>query len=106
MMSYTLAAAAHDVKHPGVNNAFLVEKRDDLANVYHEDAVLESHSIATLFGILQNPKFDIFSELDNAQYKKVRKLIIGAILATDMARHFDKLGKFKQLVLQDDLDPK
>ena len=59
MMAYTLAAAAHDVKHPGVNNAFLVEKRDELANLYHEDAVLESHSIATLFGILNQDKFDL-----------------------------------------------
>ena len=59
IMSYTLAAAAHDVRHPGVNNAFLVEKRDDLANIYHEDAVLESHSIACLFGILNKPKFDL-----------------------------------------------
>ena len=95
IMSYTLAAAAHDVKHPGVNNAFLVEKRDYLANIYHEDAVLESHSIATLFSILHQSQFDLFSSLDNAQYKKVRKIIIGAILATDMARHFDKLGRFK-----------
>ena len=61
LMSYTLAAAAHDVKHPGVNNAFLVEKRDPLANMYHEDAVLESHSIATLFGILGKSKYDIFN---------------------------------------------
>lgn len=64
-MSYTLAAAAHDVKHPGVNNAFLIEKRDELANIYHEDAVLESHSIAVLFGILNKPKYDIFNQLDH-----------------------------------------
>ena len=31
--------------------------------------------------------------------------MIGAILATDMAKHFDKLSILKNKILSDDLDP-
>ena len=72
-MAYTLAAAAHDVAHPGYNNVFLIEKRDELANKYHDESVLESHHIAITFGILSKDKFNIFNELDSKEYKRIRK---------------------------------
>ena len=39
-------------------------------------------------------------------FKRVRKLIIGAILATDMSQHFNKLAVFKGKMLSNEFDPK
>jgi hypothetical protein len=52
MMSYILAAACHDVDHPGVNNIFLIESRDKLAIRYNDISVLENHHVATTFDVL------------------------------------------------------
>ena len=51
-MSYILAAACHDVDHPGVNNIFLIESSDKLAIRYNDVSVLENHHVATSFDIL------------------------------------------------------
>ena len=61
-------------------------------------AVLENHHVATTFKMLQEKHLDIFSGLKVVQYKRVRKNMVGAILATDMAEHFKKLGGFKTAV--------
>ncbi|CDJ47284.1 3', 5'-cyclic nucleotide phosphodiesterase domain-containing protein, putative [Eimeria brunetti] len=41
-----LAALAHDVDHPGVNNCSLIEEHHPLAIVYNDKAVLENHHAA------------------------------------------------------------
>jgi hypothetical protein len=48
-----VAAVAHDVGHPGVNNAFLINIKDELAMRYNDISVLENHHCATLFRILE-----------------------------------------------------
>ena len=54
--------------------------------------------------MLQQKNLDIFSNLKVVQYKRVRKNMVGAILATDMAEHFKKLGGFKTAVLDENFD--
>ena len=90
VMAYTLAAACHDVDHPGFSNPFLIEKRDKLAIRYNDESVLENHHIATAFGILGEDRYSVFHDLSNSDFKRVRKIMIGAILSTDMSRHFSK----------------
>ncbi|CDJ43320.1 3', 5'-cyclic nucleotide phosphodiesterase domain-containing protein, putative [Eimeria tenella] len=41
-----LAALAHDVDHPGVNNSSLCEEQHPLAIIYNDKAVLENHHAA------------------------------------------------------------
>ena len=53
MMSYILAGACHDVNHPGFNNPFLIEKKDDIAIKYNDISVLENFHVATTFEILK-----------------------------------------------------
>ena len=48
----------------------------------------------------------MFENLDQETFKRVRKLIIGAILATDMSNHFNKLAVFKGKILSNDFDAK
>jgi len=89
------AALAHDVGHPGFNNAFLVQSQDPLAKVYNDHSVLENMHSATLFSILKTKQSDITQALKREDYLVFRKLAIALILATDLQRHFDKQAEFK-----------
>ena len=52
MMSFTIAAACHDVGHPGVTNIFLIETKAELAIRYNDSMVLENFHVATTYEIL------------------------------------------------------
>eukprot|EP00164_Ancoracysta_twista_P004940 GFYU01006720.1.p1 GENE.GFYU01006720.1~~GFYU01006720.1.p1 ORF type:complete len:536 (+),score=130.95 GFYU01006720.1:349-1956(+) len=90
-----IASAAHDLAHPGVNNGFLVNTSADLAYLYNDQSILENHHCATLFNILRDSKFDILEGMDASQKTEFRQLVITMILATDMAKHFEALARFK-----------
>jgi len=105
LMSYILAGACHDLGHPGFNNLFLIEKGDEIAVRYNDASVLENYHAANSFAIINQERYNIFAELSPSEYKRVRKQIIGAILATDMALHFSKVGIFKGKIENDELDP-
>lgn len=44
-----IAAATHDIDHPGRSSAFLCNSDDRLALLYNDICVLESHHAATTF---------------------------------------------------------
>uniref|UniRef100_A0A3Q2P4Z4 Phosphodiesterase n=1 Tax=Fundulus heteroclitus TaxID=8078 RepID=A0A3Q2P4Z4_FUNHE len=48
-----MAAAAHDVDHPGVNQPFLIKTRHHLASLYQNTSVLESHHWRSTVGMLR-----------------------------------------------------
>lgn len=48
-----IAAAIHDVGHPGNNNNFEVNSKSPLAVTYNDRSVLENFHLATAFRILQ-----------------------------------------------------
>ena len=89
-----IAAVGHDIGHLGVNNSFLVNSDDPLALQYNDRSVLESMHIATLFRVLQKPGCRLFAALDKTEYRAVRKLIIDAIMATDLASHAAGIARF------------
>lgn len=90
-----VAAAAHDISHPGVTNGFLIATKSKLAITYSDDSVLERMHVAELYRILSHDKFDIFSHMAPSVKIEIRKIIIGMILATDLARHFPRISKLK-----------
>ena len=51
--SLMVAALAHDLDHPGVSNAFLVNTRDPLATVYNDSSVLENAHVAALYNLIR-----------------------------------------------------
>ena len=104
MFCYIVSAACHDIDHPGMGNLFLIETKDRVALRYNDISVLENFHIANTFEIIQQDKYDILRDFDKATYKKIRKLMIGAILATDMANHFSKLSIFKGKVMSADVN--
>ncbi|KAH8309624.1 hypothetical protein KR059_012386 [Drosophila kikkawai] len=90
-----IAAAAHDVDHPGRSSAFLCNSNDALAVLYNDLTVLENHHAAITFKLtLGDDKINIFKNLDKETYKSARSTIIDMILATEMTRHFEHLAKF------------
>lgn len=60
-----IAATIHDVDHPGRTNSFLCNAGNELAVLYNDTAVLESHHAALAFQLtLENDKCNIFKNMD------------------------------------------
>ncbi|XP_035907774.1 high affinity cAMP-specific and IBMX-insensitive 3',5'-cyclic phosphodiesterase 8 isoform X4 [Anopheles stephensi] len=90
-----IAAATHDIDHPGRSSAYLCNSDSSLALLYNDICVLESHHAATTFRLtLADDKINIFKNLDRDMYKLARSIIVDMILATEMTRHFEHLAKF------------
>ncbi|CAG8567092.1 24602_t:CDS:10 [Dentiscutata erythropus] len=96
-----LASVGHDVGHPGVNNDFLVHSQAPVAQVYNDKSVLENFHVMTLFNLMQKYGFKIYDNnndgsIYNKKYHEFRKVIVSAILATDMYLHNDYVNKIKE----------
>ncbi|XP_064651195.1 high affinity cGMP-specific 3',5'-cyclic phosphodiesterase 9A-like isoform X13 [Lineus longissimus] len=92
------AAVCHDLDHPGYNNTYQINARTDLAIRYNDISPLENHHCAVAFQILRNPECNIFGNVDNETFKRIRSGIIMLILATDMARHSEVLEAFRSQI--------
>ncbi|XP_029371044.1 high affinity cAMP-specific and IBMX-insensitive 3',5'-cyclic phosphodiesterase 8B isoform X2 [Echeneis naucrates] len=90
-----LAATVHDVDHPGRTNSFLCNAGSELAILYNDTAVLESHHAALAFQLtVRDSKSNIFKNIDRNQFRTLRQAIIDMVLATEMTRHFEHVSKF------------
>ncbi|KAK9460816.1 uncharacterized protein V1516DRAFT_625760 [Lipomyces oligophaga] len=85
-----VAAIGHDVGHPGVTNAFLISVRSPLARMYNDRSVLESFHCAAFSQILSK-------YWPVMQQKEMKESILEAVLATDMAVHFEYMKKLDNL---------
>ncbi|XP_034272892.1 cGMP-inhibited 3',5'-cyclic phosphodiesterase 3B [Pantherophis guttatus] len=99
LMALYVAAAMHDFDHPGRTNAFLVATNAPQAVLYNDRSVLENHHAASAWSLfLSLPEYNFLSNLDHVQFKRFRFLVIEAILATDLKKHFDFLAEFNSKV--------
>ncbi|XP_069819121.1 high affinity cAMP-specific and IBMX-insensitive 3',5'-cyclic phosphodiesterase 8B isoform X2 [Dendropsophus ebraccatus] len=90
-----IAATVHDIDHPGRTNSFLCNAGSELALLYNDTAVLESHHSALAFQLTaKDGKCNIFKNMDRTQYRTLRQAIIDMVLATEMTRHFEHVNKF------------
>lgn len=95
LMALYTAATMHDYDHPGRTNAFLVTTLAPQAILYNDRSVLENHHAAAAWSLfLSDPRFNFLVHLERAEFKRFRYLIIEAILATDLKRHFEILAEF------------
>mmetsp|Transcript_35461 Transcript_35461/g.95115 ORF Transcript_35461/g.95115 Transcript_35461/m.95115 type:complete len:889 (+) Transcript_35461:379-3045(+) len=95
IFSTMVAACAHDVGHPGINNAFLVKSKNELALKYNDKSPLENMHCATLYEVVSEQDADIFGTLTDEQWHDCRKQIVECILNTDMVNHFGNVGKLQ-----------
>ncbi|XP_062350668.1 cGMP-inhibited 3',5'-cyclic phosphodiesterase 3B isoform X2 [Cinclus cinclus] len=99
LMALYVAAAMHDYDHPGRTNAFLVATNAPQAVLYNDRSVLENHHAASAWNLfLSRPEYNFLSNLDHVEFKRFRFLVIEAILATDLKKHFDFLAEFNAKV--------
>ena len=87
LLGILIAALGHDLGHPGLTNPYHINASSELALTYNDASCLENFHVSSLFKTIRNPKFDIFEKLEVADYKAIRRRMIGNILATDMANH-------------------
>jgi hypothetical protein len=98
-----ICAVGHDLNHrnlytAGVNNAFMINSKHQLALRYNDISVLENHHAATLFQILGLEGCDIFDTFTPTERTYLRKVMIPTILATDMAKHKQVMDHFRSVV--------
>ncbi|GCC20632.1 high affinity cAMP-specific and IBMX-insensitive 3',5'-cyclic phosphodiesterase 8A isoform X1 [Chiloscyllium punctatum] len=90
-----IAATVHDVDHPGRTNSFLCNAGSELALLYNDTAVLESHHAALAFQLTtRDDKCNIFKNMERNEYRTLRQAIIDMVLATEMTKHFEHVNKF------------
>lgn len=97
-MTALFAAAIHDVDHPGVQNQYLIDTGNELALMYNDESVLENHSLAVAFKLLQKEDCDFLENLNKKQRQTLRKMTIDMVLATDMSKHMSLLADLKTMV--------
>mmetsp|Transcript_11580 Transcript_11580/g.13396 ORF Transcript_11580/g.13396 Transcript_11580/m.13396 type:complete len:948 (+) Transcript_11580:322-3165(+) len=91
------AAAIHDLGHPGRTAKFLVETKNELALLYNDESILEQYHSAEAFRILMDPDRNIVINLPEEKYCEFRKLVIHAVQATDLSKHYKAITKIKSL---------
>ncbi|XP_041935177.1 LOW QUALITY PROTEIN: cGMP-inhibited 3',5'-cyclic phosphodiesterase A [Alosa sapidissima] len=102
LMALYVAAAMHDYDHPGRTNAFLVATSAPQAVLYNDRSVLENHHAAAAWNLfMSRPEYNFLANLQHVEFKRFRFLVIEAILATDLKKHFDFLAEFNAKVGDD-----
>ncbi|XP_075991447.1 uncharacterized protein LOC142986723 isoform X2 [Anticarsia gemmatalis] len=101
IMASLLAAMAHDLDHPGVNQPFLISTSSHLAKLYGNTSVLENHHYrAALSCIQESGALAHVPHLHQQLHSQMRALI----LATDITRQLEYLSRFKQHLDENTLD--
>ena len=91
VLALLLAAICHDLEHPGTTNAYQCNTGSALALRYNDTSVLENHHCAVGFQLLERSR--LLDGLTDGEYKALRKLVVAAILSTDMSMHNELLAK-------------
>uniref|UniRef100_A0A8C8DFT6 Phosphodiesterase n=1 Tax=Oryzias sinensis TaxID=183150 RepID=A0A8C8DFT6_9TELE len=97
-----IAAAAHDVDHPGVNQPFLIKTRHHLASLYQNTSVLESHHWRSTVGMLRES--GLLAHLPAEITRVIEQQLGSLILATDICRQNEFLLTFREHLDNQDLD--
>merc|ERR1719419_386388 len=87
VLGMLVSSMCHDICHPGHNSDFEIKTGSELSIFYNDVSVLENMHAHETFKLLRQEEFNIFANIDVADRKELRKIIINAILATDMTHH-------------------
>lgn len=96
-MSMSLAGLCHDIGHESYNNDFYIKLRHKLAIRYNDAAVLENMHAAKAFEIMLMEECNFTTHMSAEDYALNRKIMIAAILNTDMKVHFGLTEELKKL---------
>ncbi|TKC43753.1 hypothetical protein EI555_004366 [Monodon monoceros] len=96
-----IAAATHDLDHPGVNQPFLIKTNHYLATLYKNTSVLENHHWRSAVGLLRES--GLFSHMPLESRQQMEAQIGALILATDISRQNEYLSLFRAHLDKGDL---
>ncbi|XP_028834067.1 high affinity cAMP-specific 3',5'-cyclic phosphodiesterase 7A-like isoform X2 [Denticeps clupeoides] len=96
-----LAAATHDLEHPGVNQNFLLKNDHFLASLY-QNSVLENHHWKSALSHLRES--GLLSHLPIEDRHRMEERLGSLILATDISRQNEFLSRFKAHLDRKDLN--
>lgn len=85
-LSLVLAAAVHDLGHPGVNNQFLVETRNHWALVYNDISVNENMHVSRAFILAEEE--GLFATLKPAEYNEASSSCPLFVFVHALVRHY------------------
>jgi hypothetical protein len=88
-----LSAIVHDVDHPGHTNTYEINTGSELATIYNDKSVLENHHCSTAFRLMRRSNCAVLNGLSSNSARDIRKTVVSAVLATDMAVHFQMIGE-------------
>ena len=82
------SALIHDVDHPGVPNAQLVEEESEIAKIYRNQSIAEQNSVDIAWDLLMEPQYNalracIYS--NRTELERFRQLVVNSVMATDLA---------------------
>jgi len=72
VMCCYVAAAGHDYKHPGYNNIYCINTRNEIATFYNDRSVLENYHVSTLFKDILNLDGSILNSLSRSDFSQCR----------------------------------
>ena len=100
LLALLIAAAVHDVGHPGVNNDFHMRIDSPEAKLYGSvGSINERHHAALAVKLLECPENDFFSDsLGPERSEAFKDLIRDLILHTDMKYHTKMVEAFNRVV--------
>jgi hypothetical protein len=85
VLAVYLAAIIHDLGHTATSNAFHIATHSELATRYHDQSVLEQHSLT--LGLALVEKHGLTRGMKPADRTNLRQLLISLVLATDIGHH-------------------
>ena len=92
-----IAAVAHDINHPGTNNAYEGKLNTEWSKLAEGDSTLEKMHTRYLFDIMRSEKA-LYFENHSENPMLTKELITRSILSTDITRHFSNLEKLQALL--------
>mmetsp|Transcript_29285 Transcript_29285/g.61032 ORF Transcript_29285/g.61032 Transcript_29285/m.61032 type:complete len:496 (+) Transcript_29285:405-1892(+) len=105
-----VASAVHDVKHPGMNNAFQTNTFSTLALIHNDAAVLESEHSYHAYKLMiqglsdEGDNLNFLCHVTTPKFAEIRKRIIEAVMHTDMSKHFSTVASIKNQTVGKTLD--
>jgi 3'5'-cyclic nucleotide phosphodiesterase len=86
-LAIVFSALIHDVDHPGVSNAQLVQEGDTLALKYHGKSAVEQNSMVIAWDLWMDPRFSDLRDCifaTDTELKHFRQIVVNAVMATDL----------------------
>lgn len=91
-----LTAVVHDVDHRGLNNAFHVNSKSQLAQKYSNSSVLENHHLEVCFGIMKEASKNPLARWTQEEQIWFREEMTRMVIKTDMSFHNDLTRMLEQ----------